>query len=339
LILLFLAFSHFLPFSCSLLSRFVYINDCNAKLPSGVSIADRFKLDLTKKTPTIFVSGKIGNPKQIPSGELKTGYNLARVVNQMISPRTAKIETTKHLKTRCLSHQFCGLIMRSGAADSTLKATVKDLMEEFPTVTFASIDSSLLELSIEKKMGEYTAGKHRFVLFNRANYDDEEVEDEEAAKKGDTKVITSAKPFKGEMTVAGISSFVQSAIDKSLKFTKLPSLPTLSTRRKSKRGGKGASKRGSKEDEEAPRVIDPMELKKARIKDENRRREQMRAQEKANSFFQEDEEADVKVNAGEESEETKAEEARSFEVEEEEEDEEDEEEEENEEEDEDTIEL
>ena len=37
--------------------------DCNYVLPSGKTIAERFDLDL-KLRPTIFVSGKFGNPKQ-----------------------------------------------------------------------------------------------------------------------------------------------------------------------------------------------------------------------------------------------------------------------------------
>lgn len=39
--------------------------DCNFVLPSSEkTIAERFKLDLTKR-PTIFVSGKVGEPKQV----------------------------------------------------------------------------------------------------------------------------------------------------------------------------------------------------------------------------------------------------------------------------------
>ena len=39
--------------------------DCKHVLPdSGKTIAERFKIDLTKR-PTIFVSGKVGPPKQV----------------------------------------------------------------------------------------------------------------------------------------------------------------------------------------------------------------------------------------------------------------------------------
>ena len=47
----------------SVKGEFVLV-DCAHKLESGKTVAERFDLDLTKR-PTIFVSGKVGSPKQV----------------------------------------------------------------------------------------------------------------------------------------------------------------------------------------------------------------------------------------------------------------------------------
>jgi hypothetical protein len=49
----------------SVQAEFVLV-DCTHKLESGKTVADRFDLDV-KKRPTIFVSGKVGSPKQVRS--------------------------------------------------------------------------------------------------------------------------------------------------------------------------------------------------------------------------------------------------------------------------------
>jgi len=65
-------------------AEFVLV-DCTYILPSGKSIADRFELDLSKR-PTIFLSGKIGPPKQIPDKHLKTGQMLVKALKHKLEP-------------------------------------------------------------------------------------------------------------------------------------------------------------------------------------------------------------------------------------------------------------
>ena len=86
--------------------------DCDHVLPeSNKSIYDKFKLD-KKKRPTIFVSGKVGAPRQVPLKHLKTGGMLTRLLKQMLEPHAAKIEKTKELKEKCLNRDVCGLLLK-----------------------------------------------------------------------------------------------------------------------------------------------------------------------------------------------------------------------------------
>ena len=74
--------------------------DCDHILPdSGKSIYEKFKLN-KKKRPTVFVSGKVGPPKQVPEKHLKTGAMLTKLLKQMLEPHAAKIEKTKELKEK-----------------------------------------------------------------------------------------------------------------------------------------------------------------------------------------------------------------------------------------------
>ena len=70
--------------------------DCGHILPtSGRTVADRFRIDLTKR-PAIFVSGKVGPPRQVPQKHLKTGTMLAKLLRSMLEPHAAKIATTNN---------------------------------------------------------------------------------------------------------------------------------------------------------------------------------------------------------------------------------------------------
>merc|ERR1712232_1255235 len=64
--------------------------DCKHTLPSGKTISERFSLDL-EKTPTIFLSGKVGEPKQIPTKHLKTGNMLVKALNGLLGTKAIKI--------------------------------------------------------------------------------------------------------------------------------------------------------------------------------------------------------------------------------------------------------
>ena len=134
--------------------------DCDHILPdSGKSIYEKFKLN-KKKRPTVFVSGKVGPPKQVPEKHLKTGAMLTKLLKQMLEPHAAKIEKTKELKEKCLNKDICGLLLKGGKPEPYVKHAVANLLGKYPKVQFASVDSTVLFLTnLEEYLPEYSAGE------------------------------------------------------------------------------------------------------------------------------------------------------------------------------------
>ena len=134
--------------------------DCDHVLPeSGKSIYEKFNLN-KKKRPVVFVSGKVGPPKQVPEKHLKTGGMLTKLLKQMLEPHAAKIERTKELKEKCLNKDVCGLLLKGGKPEPYVKHAVANLLGKYPSVQFASIDSTALFLTnLEEYLPEYVAGE------------------------------------------------------------------------------------------------------------------------------------------------------------------------------------
>lgn len=216
-------------------AEFVLLN-CNHILPdTGKSVAERFGLNL-KKRPTIFFSGKAGEPKQIPQKHLKTGNMLVKVLKYKLEPRTEKIENTKMLKQTCLSKDMCALFLKGGAADKTVKEAMQNLIISFPQITFASVDSSALLLTnLEEHLPMYTKGQHRFVMFKKVS-GSLEVEKKNLAEREKAKgnrLITSVAGFEGKsMSYSSLTSFINGVVNGSIQPKKIPALPVLKTRTK-----------------------------------------------------------------------------------------------------------
>ena len=141
----------------------------------------------TAKRPTIFISGKVGEPKQVPEKHLKTGHMLARVLKGMLEPQTAKIESTKDLKSKCLNKNMCALLLKGGTPPQFLKDAFKNLLNTYPDVQFASVDSTTMLLTnLEEHLPVYNKGEHRFVVFKKMSG---------GIGEKDGRLITSIVPF------------------------------------------------------------------------------------------------------------------------------------------------
>ena len=217
--------------SASSNAEFVLL-DCQHKLPSGNTVAERFKLDL-KKRPTIFVSGKVGPPKQIPQKHLKTGAMLTKLLKGMLEPHAAKIENTKDLKSKCLNKPMCGLLLKGGKPEPYVKDAVSNLLGAYPDIQFASVDTTLLLLAnLEEYLPEYESGQHRFVLFKKVS-GGLEVSDKDKDAEGKGRLVTSILPLEDpSISYGAINTLVKKAQSGSSKPTKLPMLPSIKTRTK-----------------------------------------------------------------------------------------------------------
>mmetsp|Transcript_6498 Transcript_6498/g.10756 ORF Transcript_6498/g.10756 Transcript_6498/m.10756 type:complete len:454 (+) Transcript_6498:155-1516(+) len=201
--------------------------DCNHVLPdSEKSIAERFKLNLDKR-PTIFVSGFVGEPKQIPSKHLKTGKMLDKVLKNMLEPRAAKLETTQDLRTKCLNQPYCAVLMKgSKTVDSATKKAIQKLLVEQPKVAFASIDTSVLYMNnMEEFMPELKKGRHRFVVFKKMSGS--------LDPKDKNRLVTSyAAMSNSGVSYGQMSNLIAEVLGGSTAMTKLTALPMIKTRTK-----------------------------------------------------------------------------------------------------------
>lgn len=226
--------------------------DCDHVLPeSGKSIYDKFGLN-RKKRPVVFVSGRVGPPKQVPEKHLKTGGMLTKLLKQMLEPHAAKIERTKELKEKCLNKDVCGLLLKGGKPEPYVKHAVANLLGKYPNVQFASIDSTSLFLTnLEEYLPEYGAGEHRFVVFKKVSgglaAGDNETKAEGRLK---TSIMTLDEPG---VSFGSMSTLVSDVINgKTMR--SIPALPNVKSR--------------TKKLEESER------LKRDRKKDQARKREQ-----------------------------------------------------------------
>jgi len=200
--------------------------DCDHVLPSsGKSIAQRFKLNL-KTRPTIFVSGTVGPPQQVPEKHLKAGAMLVKLLRNKLELRAAKVETTQDLRTKCLDKDICGLLLKgSKEAPAYLKDAMKKLLVEFPKVSFASVDSTVLYvLNLEEHLPELSNGQPRFAVLKKLSG---------SLAVGGDRLITSIAPLETNgATYLQMSNLVGGVVSGKIETGKISSLPVIKTRTK-----------------------------------------------------------------------------------------------------------
>ena len=206
------------------------IMDCQYQLPSGKTIIERFDID-DKKKPTIFLSGKIGPPKQIPPKYLKSGTTLTKYLAATLEPHAAKIENSKDLKVKCLDKDWCGLLLKGGTPENYVKNMIKNLLIKYDRISFASLDSATLySTNLEEYLPEFQKGHHRFVLFRKVSGGLSTGKD---GKGSQSRLITSILPLDSQdLSLQIISNLIDSAFSGSIQMKRLPSLPQVKIRSK-----------------------------------------------------------------------------------------------------------
>ena len=178
--------------------------------------------------PTVFVSGAgVDSPQQIPAKHLKTGDMLAKALRAKLEIRAAKIENTQDLKTKCLDKDICGLLLKGKKkASKALKNDMQLLLQEFPQIGFASIDSSVLYVkNLEDLLPELKGTEARFVVFKKL---------QGSSKTGGKRLITSMATLEPNTVVAygPMSNLVAGVVRGTTTTTKIPTLPAIKSRTK-----------------------------------------------------------------------------------------------------------
>ena len=218
--------------------------DCAHTLPSGKTIQEKFKLNL-KKRPTIFVSGKVGPPKQVPEKHLKTGKMLTKLLKGMLEPHASKIESSKDLKSKCLNKNICALLLKGGTPPQALKDAFKNMLSTYEDVSFASVDTKTMILpGLEEYLPEYEAGHHRFVVFKKISGGLE-------AKDG--RLITSIAPLNESISFNNMSNLINDVRSGSVTPKKLSGTPQVKTRSKKLEAQLKAKRDRSQKKKDAPK--------------------------------------------------------------------------------------
>jgi len=176
-----------------------------------------------KKRPTIFVSGKVGPPKQVPPKFLKTGTMLGKALKNLLIPKAEKIETTQDLRSKCLDKDVCALLLKGGkVSPKYVKDAVSKLLVEFPKVTIAAIDTSVLYVKgLEAEfLPEFSTGQPRFVVFQKVS-------------DGSGRLKTSLATLPGHGVGYGqMSNLIADVVQKKQEMKKVSALPTVKSRTK-----------------------------------------------------------------------------------------------------------
>mmetsp|Transcript_24 Transcript_24/g.41 ORF Transcript_24/g.41 Transcript_24/m.41 type:complete len:437 (-) Transcript_24:100-1410(-) len=263
--------------------------DCDHVLPdSGKTIYEKFKLN-KKKRPTVFVSGKVGPPKQVPEKHLKTGGMLTKLLKQMLEPHAAKIEKTKELKEKCLNKDVCGLLLKGGKPEPYVKHAMANLLGKYPNVQFASIDSSLLFLiNLEEHLPEFVPGEHRFVVFKKVSGGLSSGDNE---TKAEGRLKTSILPLETPGVSFNSMNTLVSDVLNGKKMKKIPALPNIKTRtkkleeseRQKRDRQKDQARRKAQEDQKPPQTFSANDgTKEGRRLERERRRAEHNAKNNVN---------------------------------------------------------
>lgn len=155
---------------------------------------------------------------------------LTKALKNLLTPKAVKIETTQDLRTKCLDKDVCALLLRgSKQSPNYIQDAMAKLLIEYPKVTFASIDTSVLYikgLEVEY-LPEFEKDVPRFVVFQKVSGTTDKKDKDAARLK--TSLVTLPK---GGVSYGPMSNLVASVIQKTASMTKVSTLPTVKTRTK-----------------------------------------------------------------------------------------------------------
>lgn len=153
---------------------------------------------------------------------------MVKALKNLLEPKAEKIETTQDLRSKCLEKDICGLLLKGGKqSPKYVKDAISKLVVEFPKVTFAAVDTSVLYVKgLEAEyMPEMVEGQPRFAVFQKVGGSTD------SGSKDRLKTSVAALPTSG-VSYGPMSNLVAGVIQKTQEMQKVPALPTIKTRTK-----------------------------------------------------------------------------------------------------------
>ena len=154
---------------------------------------------------------------------------LTKALKNLLEPKAEKIETTQDLRSKCLDKDTCALLLKGGkVSPKYVKEAVQKLVVEYPKVTFAAVDTSVLYVhGIEAEfLQELKPGLPRFIVFKKVSGSTDK-KNTDAGRLKTTAVALDVGVDYGPM-----SNLVASVVSGTASMTKISSSPTIKTRTK-----------------------------------------------------------------------------------------------------------
>jgi len=250
--------------------------DCTAKLPSGRTILQRWKLN-GRDVPTIFVANGVQVSQVSASAARSSEYDLVREIRLAAIRRPVTLVSTLSFQEKCLAKPRCLLVLQGGVElEPSFAKTLDALMgvyankPDYP-VSFAMLDASDWKLDFEgfeagdaAKLRNYEPGSHRVLYFHNAS-------------SSSTKTVA----FHRALTETGLASFLDGLADRESKETLdktlvalEPGSPTLVKRPRPKKKQVPPPRKVDEETKKKTKVPETLtDEERAKIKQERRDRE------------------------------------------------------------------
>jgi hypothetical protein len=156
---------------------------------------------------------------------------LTKALKNLLEPRSEKIETTQDLRSKCLDKDVCALLLKgSKVSPKYVKDAITKLVVEYPAVTFAAIDTSVLYVKgLEAEfLSELIPGMPRFIVFKKTSGTTDK------SKTESSRLKTTAIALDVDVAYGPMSNLVASVISgsNSNDMTKVSTTPTIKTRTK-----------------------------------------------------------------------------------------------------------
>ncbi len=151
-----------------------------------------------------------------------------KALKNLLEPKAEKIETTQDLRSKCLEKEICGLLLKGGKqSPKYVKDAMSKLLVEFPKITFAAVDTSVLYVKgLEAEyMPEMVDGQPRFAVFQKVGGSTD------STSKDRLKTSVATLPTSG-VSYGPMSNLVAAVVQKTQEMQKVAALPTIKTRTK-----------------------------------------------------------------------------------------------------------
>lgn len=153
---------------------------------------------------------------------------LVKALKNLLEPKAEKVETTQDLRSKCLEKDTCGLLLKgSKQSPNFVRDAMSKLVTEFPKVTFAAVDTSVLYVKgLEAEfLPELVDGQPRFAVFQKI------AGSTDSGSKERLKTSVTALPSSG-VSYGAMSNLVAGVLQKTQEMKKVSSLPMIKTRTK-----------------------------------------------------------------------------------------------------------